>query len=484
MFVVVNPNTRIASKIGAAITAGGDSYTASAFKRFLQSSGWANLNIPTAPTSVQTQTRADEFVRTIDGKDVIVMTGEPVNVSVTAAPKQQVQNFSENTVTLNVERVVAKVLVNINNEISLHEADMKLVYSKRNTQKYRLAMTQIRDINNLTSTAYLSDLTWTVVQGANDLYLLKKPAAATENITFEYQKGATPQLQVLTTEETTVKGKKIDKADFWQMVTPQYANFSDYYDYSGLFKNQASNTSTIKGFTVKQRTAFSTNPSTEYELVKADLQSDLRGQFVLPTLHKFSNSDALSGYRKGNTAYVMVRARITPQKYIDNNGKVNTAPLSPNTDLYYGQTTGYFYVNRAHVTYATKRGIPGQKAYKYTKGIVLYFSWLNPDEVNTPKNSPVVRNNLYHIHITGVEALGSNWNPLVPKGVNNLDPFPKDNPLEPETPRLAPHEPLNVYTPLPQPKGGALPQDNVWMTVKVNVVKWRIHSAPTDLSGL
>ena len=55
-------------------------------------------------------------------------------------------------------------------------------------------MTQIRDINNVTSTAYLSDLTWTVVQGANDLYLLKKPAAATENITFEYQKGATPQL--------------------------------------------------------------------------------------------------------------------------------------------------------------------------------------------------------------------------------------------------------------------------------------------------
>ena len=112
------------------------------------------------------------------------------------------------------------------------------------------------------------------------------------------------------------------------MVTPQYANFSDYYDYSGLFKNQASNTSTIKGFTVKQRTAFSTDPSTEYELVKAVLQRDLRGQFVLPPA-QFSNSDALSGYRKGNTAYVMVRARITPQKYIDNNGKVSTAPFHP-----------------------------------------------------------------------------------------------------------------------------------------------------------
>lgn len=125
VFVVVNPNTRIASKIEAAITAGGDSYTASAFKTFLQSSGWSNPAIlPTAPTSEQTQTRADEFVRTINGKDVIVMTGEPANVSVTAAPKQQVQNFSKNTVTLNVERVVAKVLVSISKDVVLHETNM------------------------------------------------------------------------------------------------------------------------------------------------------------------------------------------------------------------------------------------------------------------------------------------------------------------------------------------------------------------------
>ena len=124
VFVVVNPNTRIASKIEAAITAGGDSYTASAFKSFLQSSGWSNPAIPTAPISEQTQTRADEFVRTINGKDVIVMTGEPVNVSVAAAPKQQGQNFSKNTVTLNVERVVAKVLVSISKDVVLHETNM------------------------------------------------------------------------------------------------------------------------------------------------------------------------------------------------------------------------------------------------------------------------------------------------------------------------------------------------------------------------
>lgn len=77
-----------------------------------------------------------------------------------------------------------------------------------------------------------------MVQGANDLYLLKKPAGAEENITFEYRRYTNPEPEVLTTEETTVKGKKIDKADFWQTVTPEYANFSDYYDYSGLWKKK------------------------------------------------------------------------------------------------------------------------------------------------------------------------------------------------------------------------------------------------------
>lgn len=154
------------------------------------------------------------------------MTGEPVNVSVAAAPKQQVQNFSKNTVTLNVERVVAKVLVSISKDVVLHETNMTEV--DNTSKKYKQAKIQILNATNASSTAYLSDLTWTVVQGANDLYLLKRPAAATENITFEYRRYTNPEPEVLTTEETTIKGKKIDKADFWQTVTPEYANFSDY----------------------------------------------------------------------------------------------------------------------------------------------------------------------------------------------------------------------------------------------------------------
>lgn len=394
---------------------------------------------------------ADKLAQVEADKDVIVMTGNEETLYVRDdITEEEAIGGTENFKRMEFSRAVARVVVTTSQD------------------SYTLAAMNPSTGKEAANFLTISDLHYVVGQGENKFYFAEKRSS---DGTAAYTSPAFSQVPTNTGYGTP------------DYIT-EYQQIGQHYDYSGLLKNQANNTSTVKGFTVKQRTAFSTNPSTEYELVKADLQSDLRGQFVLPTLHKFSNSEALSGYRKGNTAYVMVRARITPQKYIDNNGKVSTASLSPNTDLYYGLTTGYFYVNPAHVTNPMTRGIAGQKAYKYTKGIALYFSWLNPDEVNTPINSPVVRNNLYHIHITGVEALGSNWNPLVPKGVNNPDPFPKDNPLEPETPRLAPHEPLNVYTPLPQPKGGALPQDNVWMTVKVNVVQWRIHSAPTELSGL
>lgn len=418
VFVVVNPNTRIANKIEAAITAGGDSYTASAFKTFLQSSGWSNPNIPTAPTSEQTQTRADEFVRNINGKDVIVMTGEPVNVSVTAAPKQQVQNFSKNTVTLNVERVVAKVLVSISKDLSLHATDMKEVYDT--PRKYKFAITQIRDINDGTSTAYLSDLTWTVVQGANDLYLLKKPAAATENITFEYKKGSTSQSQVLTTEETTVKGKKIDKADFWQMVTPEYANFSDYYDYSGLWK-KGGNPNIPYGFDVISIVKYHNyNDKKETDNVKAAAGGHC--EYLFPT---FVGKD--TPQQRGNTPYILIRALFQPLKYYTLvNGQVE--PMYPTTAGYAFNTPKTFYFDpitnifgdspEALKAFQREHNITAHDAIlKYEGGYVYYFLLPNankPTDKNTSDYSPILRNQFYHVQITAVTDMGFPWNSLVP----------------------------------------------------------------------
>ena len=107
----------------------------------------------------------------------------------------------------------------------------------------------------------------------------------------------------------------------------------------------------------------------------------------------------------------------------------------------------------------------------------------------------MVRNNIYHLHITSIGQLGSNWNPLVPSGKDNPDPFPKDNPNEPTTPRVFPHDPLYKATPIPEPTpstpGGGGETPNVdetkpqpWMKIIVKVVKWRIHSTTAELNGL
>lgn len=372
-----------------------------------------------SPTNSANGSVADKLAHVEDGKDVIVMTASAKtlnmkdNVSETDALQGR-RNYQK----IEFRRAVARVLVTTSKD------------------SYTLAAMDPATGKEAQNFLTISDLHYVVGQGEKKLYLNEKTSTdGTAAYTSPVFSQVPTNIQYGTPDYTT-----------------EYQRIGQYYDYSGLLKNQADNTSTVKGFTVKRRTPYSTNVGKEYELVEADLKANLRGEFVLPTLHKYSNNDVLSGYRKGNTAYVMVRARITPPKYIDNNGKVSTATLSPNTDLYYGQTTGYFYVNPDHVTNPMTRDIPSQKAYKYTKGIALYFSWLNPDVVNTPVNSPVVRNNLYHIQITGIEALGSNWNPLVPEGVYNPNTFPKDNPLKPQEPRFAPHEPLNVYTPLPQPK--------------------------------
>ena len=444
VFVVVNPNTRIVNRIAAHITAGGTSYTASAFKSFLQSSGWSDPAIPTAPTSEQTQTRADEFVRTIDGKDVIVMTGEPVNVSVTAASKQEVQKFSRNTVTLNVERVVAKVLVSISKDIVLHETDMAEV--DNTYKKYKQAKIEIRDATNASSTAYLSNLTWAVAQGANALYLLKKPAGAKENITFQYN-NYDIEPQELPTEETTVKGKKIDKADFWQTVTPEYANFSDYYDYSGLWK-KGGNSEIPYGYNVASLDRYNPgNVKKETNSVKAAAVSN-HCEYLLPT---FVGKD--TPQQRGNTPYILIRALLQPLRYFTLSGG-QSKKMYPTTAGYAFNTPKTFYFDpisnifgdspEAIKAYQREHSVADHDVIlKYEGRYVYYFLLPNankPTDKNTSDYSPILRNQFYHVQINEITDMGFPWNSLVPylKGTSgsrfpilanpqNPNPRPADN---------------------------------------------------------
>ncbi|MBF0946127.1 MAG: hypothetical protein HXK16_09870, partial [Alloprevotella sp.] len=177
VFVLVNLNQRLITKINAKATTG---CTAKEFRDFLQTSGWSNASISTVPTGEVTQTRADEFVTNVGGKDAIVMTGEPVDVAITEQMKETVKNSTTiNTANATVERVVAKVLVTIDNKLRLKETNLQTVRDKaqgrdEDADGYKSACMNFVDVEADDSPkAYISDITWAVVQGASDLYFLK-----------------------------------------------------------------------------------------------------------------------------------------------------------------------------------------------------------------------------------------------------------------------------------------------------------------------
>ena len=184
-----------------------------------------------------------------------------------------------------------------------------------------------------------------------------------------------------------------------------------------------------------------------------------------------------------------MRGHLTPKFYVDNTGTIKAgSTLTAGADLYLG-ANGIFYADAATVTDATKKGVVGQTAQKYVGGKVLYFVWLNPDDVSKAINSPVIRNNIYHVQIKAIGKIGANWNPLVPipnvpntpgtidpkdpnnpinDNPNNPDPRPKDNPNEPNDPPVDPKDPLSFK--------------ETWMSVNVSILPWQVHSYEVELS--
>ncbi|MDR1003920.1 MAG: Mfa1 family fimbria major subunit [Prevotellaceae bacterium] len=166
-----------------------------------------------------------------------------------------------------------------------------------------------------------------------------------------------------------------------------------------------------------------------------------------------------ANYQKGNTTYVMIRAKFTPKAEAIKDG----GALAADGTFYVGGTDGNIYSSMAAaVDPAT--GVSGQNVATYVGGKTLYYVWLNPDNVQSPTVSPVIRNNIYHININSFKQLGVNWNPLTPD-VNNPDPQPEggnepDNPIKPEDP---------------------LSSVETYMSVDIEVKNWTVHSYDVDL---
>ena len=363
--------------------------------------------------------------------ETIVMTNvEPktINVEANVTDAETLASASpKNRVSLDVERAVARVMIS--------------------TQ----ALTYTVPAAGGSPLGTISDIHWVVAQGESKLYIQRKADFATPSFSWV----------------------PANDAAYWGTeITGSASN----YDYSGLFENYVA-ADQFGGTAVATMSDYATNPVGE---VTAELNTKLSGKFILPNTHAYGAGDA-SSYKKGNTAYVLIRAKFAPTAAAYADGGTYTA----GDDFYVG-ANGKFYTSATNAVNVATGGVAGQTVAKYIKGKVLYYAWVNPDNVPAWYNSPVVRNNVYHIHITGFRNLGTNWNPLFPEDPDN----PKGEPVDPSDP-TGPKKPLNP-DPRPNVPGYNEPENPIdptdplttpetWMSVDVKVLPWTLHSYQVNL---
>lgn len=478
VYVVLNPTSAAETLLPANV----GTTTLADFKAKYESADFAFAkptrrgdNTDVASYVATDETRAGEIAK-VEGSgkkatDVILMTGEAgsgdIKDEVTAT---QAVSGQKNRVKLEVQRAVARVLVTTTDEsFEIEGVDPQ----NPSAPGYKAAT--------------ISQLTYVVAQGEAAFYFQQKKVADADGSVFR-----TPAFNV-----------KNGDNQYWSLAgLNDYANVGKHYDYSGLWKNTAGYAN-IKGVKVPNRTAFNSTPATELGLVAADLRDGLDGEFILPALHEYVKKDEAdarknTGYRKGNTPYILVRGLLMPKKYVKSDGTISTTPATVAKDWYLG-ANGFFYEDVACLQDPAKNGVKGQTAQLYKGGKVLYFLWLNPDDVAKAVNSPSLRNNIYHVQIKGVGKIGANWNPLIPfdpndpsypgkpggsdpnkpgdptdpynptnpsnptfpKNPNNPDPRP-DNPYEPKDPPVDPKDPLSFK--------------ETWMAVQVSILPWQVHS--------
>ena len=326
----------------------------------------------------------------------------------------------------NVSEVTINVAPNVTQAQTISAAEAKNRASVQVERAVARVMVTTKSTNYTIGTlGTISDVTWVLAQGENSLFVQRKSSWETP-------------------------------AHDWVSTTANYTtDAGGKYDYSGLFENHGTG---FGGTTVPELSTYTALAGTNQSEVLNSLGLDAKavnGKFILPTTHE-NGVEPLSKYKKGNTAYVLVRAKFKPTKVADGGSLTNDT-------FYLGGVDGKFYSSE---TLATEAG--NSTVAKYVGGKVLYYAWVNPDNVDTKKwyNSPVLRNNIYHIHITGFKNLGTNWNPLYPNDpTTNPDPKPAGT-LEPTNP-IDPNDPLTT--------------PETWMSVDVKVLPWKVHSYSVEL---
>ena len=519
VYVVVNSNTATTTHLSSVSTVG--TTQLSAFEAKYKSVASAVTNTGTASAVATTDnSAAGEFAKLDKGgftnpsqwKNEIVMTGDKSNTPITIA-----DNVSEataiaggsNLVALTVKRVVARVAV------TSSAADFTL----QGDDPYTSAVETTAVLGKVTGFTYVA------AQGERKVNFLQEQTATAAELTSNdgthSYRWNSPAYSFISTSGYAVAGDAVA------------ADARAKYDYAPLWqKPTGAPAGGLMGHPVPLYAAFSTAQTDANAQAIGEL---MEGDFLLPTTHRYyataPNGTTENGYYKGNTAYVLIRSIFTPEKIVVD-GDPNVAPDAPagtprpnypstvkseesfaaiatanRPEILVRGSNGKFYSTVFASQAPMYQGVNGQSIEIFqavknaTNEIVgykmLYFAWVNPDNVAGSKwiNSPVYRNNIYHIQLDGVTGIGTSYNPLVPADPTKPSGSTPDNPDQltvpptvnvPTTPGpVTPTTPVTPVTPTPTPTPvqpqNPLTPNKTFMAVKTTVLPWQVHGYKFNL---
>lgn len=327
-------------------------------------------------------------------KDIVLMTNETAPQDMTIAPnvsKEDAIGGKANRVEVRVSRVASRAIVTVDDEA------VKKIEVKR-------SFTDAQGVTKeeTTATVTVKDIAYQVTGSALQFNVLEDR---------KDWKVAAPVYDFAPTSST------------WADLVTEGANKMLYSDAEGY-----------KAALVKA--------NNELASVKEALGAETFSKFVLPVTH------AKGKYMKGNSTMFEIKATFTVDK-ID-----GVAPTGTDAQtVYLGLSDGKFYSTKekaeAMDVNATGTSEKKQSAKEYKNGEMYYYIWLNPDVpyedlTKTISESPTVRNQVYHAHITGFGEMG----------VADKDEIKPDEPLETKKTHLS---------------------------VQLQVLPWTIHSYKVNL---
>ena len=495
VFVVVNPNAETQALLDAQVSF--DDFL-SKYNGVMELKTTAGTPAPTKydnATATAAEATSDPFTVAehlakvegagADQKDVIVMTGPyaEVNVqdAVTEAQTLSTAASPLNRANLSVQRTTARVLVTSDKDKYEVKGD------NPTTEEVETGATAVK-------VATITNLTYVVAQGESSLYFSQQDSEDPTN--YQYK---TPNSTFIPAGRDADPGADYD-------VDGTYGK----YDYTGLWRKH---TNHFGGLDVPTNATYEAAVTAGSDDALANVLNQvkntdgLHGEFILPNTHRYDAADRnASGYRKGNTAYVLVRGKIEPEFVWtgENTYVTNWKDTNPDDDLFLGDD-GKFYASAelANDPKTNKNATAkAMKVKRFVGGKVLYFVWVNPDNTSGTQwiNSPVIRNNIYHIQIKGIANYVYNWNPLVPNTNEPVDPGkpvdPKTNPRDPNNPNNPDPQPMvpdpdhpGHFKPDPkEPPTDIKPNDplslkEAWMSVDVTILPWQVHTFETILGA-